>query len=144
MAKAFEKTNGFLMEMILMILFFSVSAAVCLQLFAFAHGIQKQSTAKNEALLYAQTLAEELKTTDAALLLQAPEQTETLYLDDSWQKTQKELAAYTAQVALTHQRTAAGELVSATVTVCFADSDEQPLCALPATVYLPDMGGVTE
>lgn len=82
MAKTSGKTNSFLLEMILMILFFSVSAAVILQLFASSHNIQKQSSSKNEALLYAQTLAEEMKSSGQNLLARTSEQTEERYLDE--------------------------------------------------------------
>ena len=111
MAKTSGKTNSFLLEMILMILFFSVSAAVILQLFASSHNIQKQSSSKNEALLYAQTLAEEMKSSGQNLLARTSEQTDERYLDENWQETGKDNAFYTA------------------------------LCRLPVTVYLPSKGG---
>ena len=135
MAKTSGKTNSFLLEMILMILFFSVSAAVILQLFASSHNIQKQSSSKNEALLYAQTLAGQ------NLLARTSEQTEERYLDENWQETGKDNAVYTAQITLSSQSTAAGQLFSATVSVFASDSEKNLLCRLPVTVYLPSKGG---
>ena len=89
MAKTSGKTNSFLLEMILMILFFSVSAAVILQLFASSHNIQKQSSSKNEALLYAQTLAEEFKASEQDLLTLTSEQTKEHYLDEIFEVTKQ-------------------------------------------------------
>ena len=141
MAKTSGKTNSFLLEMILMILFFSVSAAVILLLFASSHNIQKQSSSKNEALLYAQTLAEEMKSSGQNLLARTSEQTEERYLDENWQETGKDNAVYTAQITLSSQSTAAGQLFSATVSVFASDSEKNLLCRLPVTVYLPSKGG---
>ena len=141
MAKTSGKTNSFLLEMILMILFFSVSAAVILQLFASSHNIQKQSSSKNEALLYAQTLAEEFKASGQNLLARTSEQTEERYLDENWQETGKDNAVYTAQIKISNQSTAAGHLFSATVSVFTSDTEKHLLCRIPATVYLPSEGG---
>ena len=143
MAKASGKANSFLLEMILMILFFSVSAAVILQLFASAHNIQKQSSSKNEALLYAQTLAEEFKTSESNLLTSTSEQTQERYLDENWQESEKDRAVYTAQIKISSQSTAAGKLFFAAISVFSADAEKQLLCQIPATVYLPSEGGAT-
>lgn len=120
-----------------MILFFSVSAAVILQLFASAYIIQKQSSSKNQALLYAQTLAEEFKASEQELLSLISEQTEERYLDENWQETEKSTAVYTAQIKITGQKTTAGQLLSATVSVFEAGAESHLLCQIPATLYLP-------
>ncbi len=52
------KTSLFLTELIIMILFFSVSAAVCMRLFASAHTMSKDSRDLSSAVMEAQSAAE--------------------------------------------------------------------------------------
>lgn len=53
-----SKSGLFLMEMILSILFFSLSSAVCIQLFVKSHLISRQSVDLNCAVEYCQNVAE--------------------------------------------------------------------------------------
>ncbi len=52
-----RKSSLFLMELIIAILFFSLSAAVCVQLFATAYRISAESTYRDAATLQAQSMA---------------------------------------------------------------------------------------
>ena len=53
-----SKSALFLMEMIIAILFFSLASAVCIQLFAKAHTLSRQTVNENHAVIQAQNLAE--------------------------------------------------------------------------------------
>lgn len=53
-----SKSGLFLMEMILSILFFSLSSAVCVQLFVKSHLISQRSVDLNRAVEYCQNIAE--------------------------------------------------------------------------------------
>lgn len=53
-----SKSSLFLMEMIISILFFSVAAAACIQLFVKAHLIDNQTKEQNQAVIWSQNLAE--------------------------------------------------------------------------------------
>lgn len=53
-----SKTPLFLMELILMLLFFSISAVICLQIFAGAKNISEESKRLDYAVIQAQTAAE--------------------------------------------------------------------------------------
>lgn len=52
------KTSLFLMELIIAILFFSLSAAVCVQLFVKSHIISQASVNENHAVMWAENFAE--------------------------------------------------------------------------------------
>lgn len=53
-----SKTGLFLMELILAILFFSLSAGFCVQLFVRAHILSNESVVLNHSILWAQNMAE--------------------------------------------------------------------------------------
>ena len=55
--KTRSKTPLFLMELIIMLLVFSVSAAVCLQVFSGARKISEESRKLDAAVMQAQTIA---------------------------------------------------------------------------------------
>jgi hypothetical protein len=57
----------FLMEFIIVILFFSLSVVVTLQMFVTAHQMDTESTQINGALLHAQNVAEQFKATGAVM-----------------------------------------------------------------------------
>ena len=56
--KSYSKTPLFLMELILMLLFFSFSAAICLQIFAGAKRISEENRRLDYAVMQAQTVAD--------------------------------------------------------------------------------------
>ncbi|WP_337663590.1 hypothetical protein [Suilimivivens sp.] len=53
-----RKTSLFLMELIIAILFFSLAATICIQLFVKSHMISERSIALNHSILLAQNTAE--------------------------------------------------------------------------------------
>ena len=53
-----SKTSLFLMELIISILFFSVSGAICIQLFVKAHTLSESSVELNNSVLWTQNISE--------------------------------------------------------------------------------------
>ncbi|MBQ7564325.1 MAG: hypothetical protein IJT16_10085 [Lachnospiraceae bacterium] len=60
-------TSLFLMEMIIIVLFFSVSSAVCVQAFVNSHLIDRKTQELNHAVYAAQSVAEVMKGTDGTI-----------------------------------------------------------------------------
>ena len=58
-----SKTSLFLIEIVIMILIFSVSAAICLEIFAYSKTLSEESAALSEGSLLVQTAAESFKAT---------------------------------------------------------------------------------
>ena len=107
-----SRSSLFLMELIIAILFFSLTGAVCIQLFVKAHLISRSTIELNHAIVQAQNLAEIWLSADAA------EQPAPLYFDDDWNpctQASSEAAGYTA--ALQSETEAQTGLVHAHITV---------------------------
>ena len=83
-----RKTGLFLMELIIAILFFSLAAAICIQLFVKSHMISERSIALNHSILLAQNTAEIFYATNGnpekmASLLGCGESSDTAAIADS-------------------------------------------------------------
>lgn len=83
-----RKTGLFLMELIIAILFFSLAAAICIQLFVKSHMISERSIALNHSILLAQNTAETFYATNGdpekmASLLGCGESSDTAAIADS-------------------------------------------------------------
>lgn len=83
-----RKTGLFLMELIIAILFFSLAAAICIQLFVKSHMISEHSIALNHSILLAQNTAEIFYATNGdpekmASLLGCGESSDTAAVADS-------------------------------------------------------------
>lgn len=74
-----SKSSLFLLELIISILFFSVSAAACIQLFVKAHTIDVTTREQNQAIIWSQNLAELWRTGKGSLSF-IEEQLQTDYL----------------------------------------------------------------
>lgn len=87
-----RRSNIFLMEIILSILFFSIASAICIRLFAQAHMQSEHTAALNQAVLAASSAAEALETCGGAAeelsvsfpYSQAEGQTLHVYYDSAW------------------------------------------------------------
>ncbi|MBQ4346982.1 MAG: hypothetical protein IJC39_00860 [Firmicutes bacterium] len=95
------KGGLFLMEIMIMLLFFGVSAAICMRVFAFAHEGAEESRAISMASIKAQSAAEAYKATgelsETARLLSGELSGENeifIYYDSEWEHTDKENAEY--------------------------------------------------
>jgi len=62
-----SKTSLFLMELVIVIMFFSVCAALCMQMFVKAHMIGIQTKELNHAVAISQGFAEVMRGTDGSL-----------------------------------------------------------------------------
>lgn len=126
--KQVSKTNPFFVEIILVILFFSVSVAVTLQLFVAAHGKAQQSKELNAAVMKAQTVAESLSgvTDSEQLSLLLPGSVKTngengvvryiLSYDKDWNETTQP-ASYQMQILLKQAQEKSGTNLQAEITV---------------------------
>lgn len=118
-----SKSGLFLLELMIIILFFAMTSAVCVRLFAAAHQTSAASSALNHSVLAAQTAAECVKeaggdATRLGTLLGAQPQADgsfEVFYDMDWQP------AVTAQekacTLRIRQQTGADQLLTATVVV---------------------------
>ena len=96
-----SKTSLFLMELIISILFFSISGAICIELFVKAHSLSKESVELNNSVLWTQNVSEVFNGchgnlhkiadffTDRSVVLVSYEDnpevgTLVMYLDENW------------------------------------------------------------
>lgn len=89
-----SKSRLFLIEMVVIILFFSIAAAVCTNMFAQAKAVSAQSTELTMALMEAQEAAETFKSAGGDPMavgekLGAQEDGESLvaYFNEAWERT---------------------------------------------------------
>ena len=87
------KSGLFLIELIIMILFFAIASAICVRLFVHAHLTAKASTDLSQAVFISQSAAETIKGTDASseklseLLGAVPsENGYSVFYDKNWQR----------------------------------------------------------
>lgn len=124
-----SKSGLFLMELIIVILFFSLASTVCIQMFTKSHLISQETVDKNEAVLIAQNLAESWYAAEGELTaMQAvfgdavvTEDQLTLSYDGDWNSCDGSSAVYTA--VLTNDDTDANEILCH-ITVRGADAEE--------------------
>jgi type II secretory pathway pseudopilin PulG len=120
--------NSFFIEIIIVICFFAVSAAVTLQLFAAANSRAQRSSDLSAAVVQAQDVAERMKGVSSpeelAQTLQAaksisPDGTEHLRLDydRAWNRISQGTPFYTVEVVLTKDGAESGVLLRADISV---------------------------
>lgn len=123
------KGNMLLIELIIVILFFSLSQLVVVRLFAAAHEKAESSSLLSDALLYCEDVAERLsgaENPDAALL-------DMGFVGGDGQYVCSQERGFDVGVALSREGQAAGELLRATVT---AGAKGETLFVLPVNRYL--------
>ncbi len=113
-----SKTSLFLMEIIIVIMFFSLSSAVCLKLFVSAHLLAQRDHNLNHAIMWSQNFSEIFSGCNGKIMMiknQYPEafisqitDSETdgtiiLYFDDKWEQIDTSLssASYEAIITIT-------------------------------------------
>ncbi len=104
-----SKRSLLLIEMAILLMFFALSAAVCVNLFAAAAAKSRLSAELNKAVLSAQTIAEVTGTCagepQAMQAILRAEKTQDgvyeIYYDKDWINTAAESAVYTARIDLT-------------------------------------------
>ena len=141
------KGNLFLIEMIISLLFFSISGAVILRVFAAADVRAAENSARESAVLYAQSLAEVYSVTGNAAEacekvfgVQPQEENgiPSVYLDSDF-KAQPIPSDITLTLSETVVRYPAGELTE--LKMAFS-SERGELFRLSCSAYIPDKGGV--
>lgn len=121
-----RKTGLFLMELIIAILFFSLAATICIQLFVKSHMISERSIALNHSILLAQNTAEIFYATNGdpekmASLLGCGESSGTATIADS-DNTSTLTLFYTDKFDCLDPAEAASAVFQQTISL-YADSD---------------------
>ena len=123
------RANALLVELLLVILFFMLSATTIVELFAGAKHKTVQARATSEAIMEAQNIADDLYgAEDPEAVLQELGFTKN---GDSWILEEKE---YTLTVTQQEEAAEAGTLRTFTIS---AAGDGKDLYSLPSTRYLP-------
>lgn len=122
-----RRPNLFLTELIAAILFFSLSSAVCVQIFAGSRQMAAETADRNQAAALVQSMAEAIRTGEEAPSGQI------LAYDAAWQRCGEADAAYRLTVAWTWDEESAGtsgtdshagQSGTAALSVCTADGTE--------------------
>jgi hypothetical protein len=142
-----NQINSFFIEIIIVILFFSISAAVTLQLFVAANNRAQQSSDLSVAVIKAQDIAEQIKgissLNELTEELKAAKYTSSggtehflLDYDKQWNQTQS-APQYKIDIALTKDAVESGVLVHADILVSRCKSSgENQIFTLNTAKYL--------
>lgn len=126
---------AFLLELILVILFFSLSTAVTLRLFVAAHDKERDSSRLSDALECAQDTAERFRVQGTSMFDPSDGWTYVIEEDLSALYT-RTCGGLTVTVLVADGDALAGQLESGEIRV-YAPADPDPLCRLPLTRYVP-------
>ncbi|MCR4656260.1 MAG: hypothetical protein K5770_08550 [Lachnospiraceae bacterium] len=132
-------TSLFLMEMIIIVLFFSVASATCVQAFVNSHLLDEHTKELNHAVIIAQGFADVMRGTDGeldSLLAAYPDAAAgesglTAWYDKEFYPCEEAGASYVAEV----QIKAEGKLNAITVTVRTTEENTE-IYTLSATKYM--------
>lgn len=121
-----SKTSLFLMELIIVILFFSISGAVCVQLFFNAHKTDVQTSRTAEATLLIQNMAEVFSSSDGTIdsvaetYADSRKEADIVYLtyDSDWKLTYDPNPSYVSLISVKNQNPeASGKMVDGLIQV---------------------------
>lgn len=130
----FPKSGLFLIEFMIVLLFFSISAVVCVSIFVHANRLNQENSEKNRALFLAQSMAEEIKGSGLTGLYEMDHEKTRLgysfYYDENWEKTDRTGKQYEMTVVVTPE----GNMEKAYIIV---KKEEQELFSLPVKHYIP-------
>lgn len=135
-----RRSNLFLMEMILAILFFALASMVCMKLFAAAHDLSRKTSDSNFAMTAVKSAVSYFEAGDGSLesLMSAyPDSTSedstlTVYYDKNQRLCTQSEAFYRIKVTI---KSSSEQLTVATITAY--DSGQEELFALDASCYQP-------
>lgn len=141
-----SKSALVLMELIIVILFFSLASTVCIQLFAKSHLLSQKTVNENHAVIHAQNLAEcflatEGNTVEIASLLGAtasvPDEGKVILLfDKNWDPCDEHRAHYTASLVVQPE---ANGLIAADISIEPYLSDfTEPIYSLTVMHHIPE------
>lgn len=130
-----SKSSLFLMELIIALLFFSVSSTVCIRLFVRAHSLSAQTVDQNYAVNYAQNMAEMFTGCDGDLeAMQAILSGSQLSQDGG--SLSLEQNGYRTLLTRSGDMTP-GSMVSADINVCRTDAADNSLYTLHVDLHIP-------
>lgn len=102
-----SKSSLFLMELIIVILFFSIASGICMQIFVKAHLLTKQTDMEQQALMVSDSVIAVLKKSpgdlDKIITICGGEKKENkvvIFFDRSFQRTSHKNAVYLLEVAM--------------------------------------------
>lgn len=121
--------QGFFIELAVVLLFFSFSAAIDLRLFAEGSRLSRESQEVNRAVLAAQDLAENIAAGDPIT------DGTQVYYDQEWQKTNAP-ASFMAEISVAAESVETGQLAYYTIAVSAPDGRE--LYRLQTAKYWPE------
>ena len=138
-----SKSALFLMEMIIMILFFAVASGICVNLFAKAAIMRDRSSDLTNGMIQAQSIAETFKHYDGDIKsisekLQATTENDCLviYFDENWSKTNIK-DSYTYKAIVSSINVTPTNLVTSEVSVSKLKGEESStLCSLRVSKYI--------
>lgn len=139
-------SRAFLIEMVFVLLFFSLSCVVIVQVFWAAYDNARLSREETGALMQAQATVEQWKAgqADASRAfrqedgwLPAPSGTEyTAYYNEAWETASATDASYRLNVAVAREETPGGALCRVDAQMVRLE-DGRLLCSIPAARYVP-------
>ena len=147
-----SKATLFLMELIIAILFFSLASTVCIQLFAKSHLLGEKTINQNQAVIWAQNLAEGYLAMEGDL-----EKLETLFeygtylentdslllaFDSNWNGCLDTEASYLAK--LTSYPINETGLIHADIVVYATTDEENPIYTLTISHHIAERRGSIE
>jgi len=124
--------NALLVEILMAVLFFALSAAVILQVFATAHDMGNRSDLQTAALNRAQNLSEQLYAADDMEAMLADARFESCG-EGCWHLSEE---MFTLLVRTGEEPAPAGTLLTATVSVA---REDEILVELPCSRYVPEV-----
>lgn len=140
-----SKSSLVLMELIIVILFFSLASTVCIQLFAKSHLLSSRTVNENHAVIHAQNLAEcflategdvaQIKTLFETHVSDTPENTVLLLFDGNWKECSENDACYSACLVTNPE---AEGLLSAEITIsAYPSGSEDSIYTLTVLHHIP-------
>ncbi len=140
-----SKSALVLMELIIVILFFSLASTVCIQLFVRSHLLSRQTVNENHAVIHAQNLAEcflategdvaEMKALLECPVADMPDDTIILLFDGNWEACDEKEACYFARLVTS---TDTEKLISGEITVAsYPNASDEPIYTLTVTHHIP-------
>ncbi len=132
--KNIGKVRAFLTEFVLVILFFSLSAVIALQLFLKANDKSEQSRNLTMAYMVAEQTAEAIKAGENTGTLDEFLYKNGCWYDEDWVACDEAEAEFVLSFKVVTDKTVAGELTDVVVVVEVKTTGES-LCELPVTFY---------
>ncbi|MDF2656107.1 MAG: hypothetical protein K0R19_2581 [Bacillota bacterium] len=137
--KAFSRSQLFLIELIVVVLFFSFSAAIAMMVFGKAHELSEDAKALNGAMAIVQSAAE---TDRSKSLDEVRTNSESIYLNENWVKSTEEDAEYLLKVEIDLEDRPAGAMALLNYIVSDASDAEDIIYTLETKKYYSGQSGI--